>query len=81
MSVGEERVFMVRALDTNQQEVGDPSVKWELMDEGGMGGGFGGGTPIGEMWPSGSFKANRAGTATIVVRSGTLMATTSVTVE
>jgi hypothetical protein len=81
MSVGEERVFMVRALDTNQQEVGDPSVKWELMDEGGMGGGFGGGTPIGEMSPSGSLKAERAGTGTIVVRSGTLMATTSVTVE
>jgi hypothetical protein len=80
LSVGAERQFSVRARDTNQQEVSDPRVSWEVWAEDGMGGGFGEGM-VGQISPTGLFQAERAGTGTIVVRSGSLLATASVTVE
>jgi len=75
MSVGEEKRFMVRALDAEGQEVSAPNVTWGMMD------GEFGAPVVGEMTPSGTFTAERAGTGLCFVRSGTLLATTSVTVQ
>ncbi|MNK99110.1 Bacterial Ig-like domain (group 2) [compost metagenome] len=75
MAIGEEKRFTVRALDTDTQEVSSPNVTWGMME------GEFGQPVIGLMKPSGTFTAERAGTSTLFVRSGNLIATASVTVE
>jgi hypothetical protein len=80
LSVGSERQFTVRAFDTDQQEVGDPRVQWEIWADGGMGGGSGEAL-VGQISSMGLFHAERVGKGTIAVRSGSLLATASVTVQ
>jgi hypothetical protein len=71
--------FLVTAKDTQGQVVTSPSLTWEVRPYDERPGGMGG-EPVGGIDEAGEFMAWREGKGLIIVRSGTLEATTSVTV-